>query len=103
MKRTKVVIANWKMNLTVPESSVLLCKYAKELKPFHSEVVVCPSFTDIYSAAEALKNTEIEVGAQNVYQEDAGAYTGDDFERKSHIAKDAAFFPPRTAALCCDK
>lgn len=83
------MIANWKMNLTVPESSVSLLKYAKEIKPFHSEVVVCPTFTDIYSATEALKETEIEVGAQNVYFEDAGAYTG---EVSAHQLKGFAEF-----------
>lgn len=77
------------MNLTVPESSVLLSKYAQEIKPFHAEVVICPTFTDIYSAAETLKETEIEVGAQNVYFEDAGAYTG---EVSAHQLKGFAEF-----------
>jgi len=65
------------MNLTVPQSSVLLGKFVNEIKPMHTEVVVCPSFTDIYSAAELLKNSDIEVGAQNIFHEDSGAFTGE--------------------------
>lgn len=77
MKRYKIVIANWKMNLTVPESGVLLEKYKKEIKPKRTEVIVCPNFLDIYSANEALRGTAFSVGAQNVFYEDSGAFTGE--------------------------
>lgn len=77
MKRRKIVIANWKMNLTVPESTILLEKYQKEISPKGTEVVVCPSFVDLYSADKVLSAGEIKVGAQNVYYEDAGAFTGE--------------------------
>lgn len=77
MKKYKIVIANWKMNMTVPESGVLLEKYKKEIKPHKTEVVVCPSFLDIYSANEAFSGTDFAVGAQNIFYEDAGAYTGE--------------------------
>lgn len=76
-KRTKIVIANWKMNLTVPESTVVLEKLVKEVVAKNSEVVICPSFPDIYSASEVLKDTEIAVGAQNTHYEDSGAFTGE--------------------------
>lgn len=77
MSRTKLVVGNWKMNLSVPESTILLEKYAKTLEPKHTELVICPSFIDIYSANEVLNGTEIGVGAQNVFYEDAGAFTGE--------------------------
>ncbi len=77
MKRYKIVIANWKMNLTVPESTVLLEKIKKDINPKDTEVVICPSFMDIYSAEKVLQGTDIKVGAQDVYHEDAGAYTGE--------------------------
>lgn len=77
MKRYKIVVANWKMNLTVPESTVLLEKYLKNIKPKETEIVICPSFMDIYSAEKVLKGSGIKVGAQDVYYEDAGAYTGE--------------------------
>lgn len=77
MKRYKIVIANWKMNLTVPESTVLLEKYKKDINPKDTEVVICPSFMDIYSAEKVLQGSNIKVGAQDVYHEDSGAYTGE--------------------------
>lgn len=77
MKRQKIVIANWKMNLTVPESTIVLEKYLKEIKAEQTEVVVCPSMIDIYSAEKSLAGTDLKVGAQNVHFEDTGAYTGE--------------------------
>lgn len=77
MKRGKLVVANWKMNLSVPRSTVLLEKYLGSIKPGLTEVVVCPSFLDIYSANKVLSGTDIQVGAQNVYFEDSGPYTGE--------------------------
>jgi triosephosphate isomerase (TIM) len=77
MARTKIVVGNWKMNLSVPESSVLLEKLCQEVTPKHTEVVVCPGFLDIYSATESLQGSEIGVGAQDVFYEDGGAYTGE--------------------------
>ncbi len=76
--RKKIVIGNWKMNLTVPESTILIQKLKKEMPAnIKSEVVVCPTFVDIYSASEELKNSQILVGAQNVAEEEKGAYTGE--------------------------
>lgn len=75
--RRKIVIANWKMNLSVPESTVLLEKYLHEIKPIRTEVVVCPSYLDIYSAEKVLQGSAIKLGSQDVFYEDAGAYTGE--------------------------
>lgn len=77
MNRKKIVIANWKMNMSVPESTVLLEKYLKGINPSGTDVVACPSFLDIYSAEKVLIGSKIKVGAQNVFYEDAGAYTGE--------------------------
>lgn len=77
-KRKKTIIANWKMNLTVPESTVLLTKLKKEIPAKTDvEVVICPSFVDIYSASEETKGTKLLLGAQNVAEEERGAYTGE--------------------------
>lgn len=77
MRRQKIVIGNWKMNFSVPESTILLSKYLKEISPANTDVVVCPSFIDIYSAEEVLSGSKIRVGAQNVHWEDSGAHTGE--------------------------
>lgn len=76
--RKKIVMGNWKMNLTVPESTILIEKIKKEIPGnVKAEVVVCPSFVDIYAASEDLKGTKVLLGAQNVSEEEKGAYTGE--------------------------
>lgn len=74
----KLVIGNWKMNLTVPESTVLIEKLKKEVAKFKNvEVVICPSYLDIYPASKELAGGNIAVGAQDVFYEEEGAYTGE--------------------------
>ncbi len=74
----KLVVANWKLHFTVPESTVTLEKLKKELaKTNKTEVVVCPNFVDIYPAAKELAKTSITLGAQNLFYKDEGAYTGE--------------------------
>jgi triosephosphate isomerase len=77
-KRKKLVIGNWKMSLSVPESTILIEKLKKEIPGnVSADVIVCPSFVDIYAASEELKGTKILLGAQNVAEEEKGAYTGE--------------------------
>lgn len=75
--RQKIVIANIKMNLSVPENTVLFEKYVQEIKPTRTEVVACPSYLDIYSAEGVFQGSPIKVGAQDVFYEDGGQYTGE--------------------------
>lgn len=77
MSRQKIVIANIKMNLSVPETTVLFEKYKAEINPKRTEVVVCPSYMDIYSAEGIFQGTPVKVGAQDVFYEDQGQYTGE--------------------------
>jgi len=76
--KKKIVIGNWKMNLTVPEGKVLserikgAISYSED-----TEVVICPSFVSIYPVHEILDNSGIKLGAQNVYFEENGTYTGE--------------------------
>jgi triosephosphate isomerase len=73
----KLVVGNWKMNLTVPESTVLIEKLKKEVaKLKHVDVAVCPSFLDIYPASKEVANSNLLLGAQDVFYEEEGAYTG---------------------------
>lgn len=74
--RKKIIAGNWKMNKTVGESLALI----KELKPLLAgkdtvDVIVCPPYTALFSVHEALKNTNISLGAQDVFWKSAGAYT----------------------------
>lgn len=77
MARKKIVAGNWKMNMT-PSQAVAL---VEELKPLVAsdevEVVYCVPAIDIVPVAEAVKGTNVAVGAENMYYEEKGAYTGE--------------------------
>ncbi len=77
MARKKIVAGNWKMNMT-PGQAV---KLVEELKPLVAsddvEVVYCVPAIDIVPVTEAVKGSGVAVGAQNMYHEDSGAYTGE--------------------------
>ncbi len=75
--RRKIVAGNWKMNMT-PSQAVELCELLKPLvKDSEAEVVFCVPAIDIPAVVEAVKGTNIGVGAENLYFEDKGAYTGE--------------------------
>lgn len=77
MARRKIVAGNWKMNMT-PTEAVKLCN---ELKPLvessEVDVVYCVPAIDIVPVVEAVKGTNVKVGAENMYIEDSGAFTGE--------------------------
>lgn len=66
------------MNLTVPESIVLAERLEKEVVFFeNTDIVVCPSFLSIYPVSGILKDSPIKVGAQNLFYEEKGNFTGE--------------------------
>ena len=75
--RKAIIAGNWKMNNTAAQGVALV----NELKPLvadaECDVVVCVPFTDIPAVAEALKGSNIALGAQNVHFAEKGAYTGE--------------------------
>ena len=75
--RKPIIAGNWKMNKTPVEGANLV----NELKPLvadaECDVVVCVPATDIYAVAEAVKGSNIHLGAQNVHFAESGAYTGE--------------------------
>ena len=77
MARTKIIAGNWKMNKTPSEAVALI----NELKPLVAnddvDVVFCVPAIDIIPAVEAAKGTNIHIGAENMYFEESGAYTGE--------------------------
>jgi triosephosphate isomerase (TIM) len=76
MARTPIIAGNWKMFKTLEESVAFVKELAPKLAPFDNvERVVCPPFIAIAAVAEALKGTNIKVGAQNTHWEDSGAFT----------------------------
>lgn len=76
----KIVIAgNWKMYKTQAETAEFLKGFLPELEqtPIEREVVLCAPFTDLGVMSEHVQNTRVQIGAQNVHWENAGAYTGE--------------------------
>ena len=76
--RKTIIAGNWKMNKTASETK----KFAEELKPLlprakWCEVVVCVPFVNIPAALKAFKDMRVSVGAENLYYEPSGAYTGE--------------------------
>ncbi|HVT14136.1 MAG TPA: triose-phosphate isomerase [Fimbriimonadaceae bacterium] len=75
--RTKLVVGNWKMNNTIREAAAAVDSFIKivDAKP-DVDVVICPSYLAIPRVRELLRNTHVKVGAQDVFWEEKGAFTG---------------------------
>jgi len=78
MHRRRFCVANWKMNFNFSDTKSFLENWEKkDLKNEEVKTIFCPSFTELNSTAELLHNSDSELGAQNVYYESNGAYTGE--------------------------
>ena len=125
--RKTIIAGNWKMNMTPSEA----VKLVEELKPLvvndDVDVVYCVPAIDIVPVVEAVKGTNVQVGAENFYIEDKGAYTGEisapmlvdagvkyviigHSERREYFKEDDAFLNKKvkkaiasglTPILCC--
>lgn len=72
------VAGNWKMNKTIAEAKALVGEMLPELEKIDNvDKAVCPSYLAVPAVAELTKGTSLKVGAQNVYWEESGAYTGE--------------------------
>lgn len=77
MARKKIIAGNWKMNMT-PSQAVELINTLKPLvQNDDADVVFCVPAIDIIPAMEAAKGTNIQIGAENMYFEEKGAFTGE--------------------------
>ncbi|MFA5029638.1 MAG: triose-phosphate isomerase [Patescibacteria group bacterium] len=79
LPKKPIFIANWKMNLASSESLELAQNLKQRLKdmPTEKEVVICPAFTSLFPVGEILKGTNLVLGAQDVFWETAGSFTGE--------------------------
>jgi triosephosphate isomerase len=76
--RTPFIAGNWKMFKTVAEARHLVSELVPSLQAVQSvEKALCPPFTALLAVRALLEGTNIGLGAQNLYWEDAGAYTGE--------------------------
>ncbi len=76
--RTPLVAANWKMNKTVEEARSLVYAMSARLREIKGvEKVLCPPFTSLLAVHALLEGSDLGLGAQNMYWEEKGAYTGE--------------------------
>lgn len=75
--RTQIVAGNWKMNNDLAQTETLITQLKLQTKPQDVEVMIAPSFTNLWPAFNALKDNPIEVVAQNMHFAESGAYTGE--------------------------
>ena len=76
--RVPMIAGNWKMNTTVNEAVKLVGEMRPLLEPINNvEKVVCPPFVSLTAVREILKGSSVKLGAQNMYFEEKGAYTGE--------------------------
>lgn len=77
--RKTVIAGNWKMNKNLAEAKELVngIKVALEGKTLNAAVIVCPPYVDIAAVVELAAGSVVKVGAQNMYFEENGAYTGE--------------------------
>jgi triosephosphate isomerase len=76
--RRKVIAGNWKMNNDLGASINLASELKSNLPELgENQVIVCPPFTSLESVKEIIKDSKIELGAQNMSEQDSGAFTGE--------------------------
>lgn len=77
MSRRPLIAGNWKLNKTVQEALALVTDLKRLLSPLrHCDLMIAPTYPCLVPVAQRLEGTSIALGAQELYPEDAGAYTG---------------------------
>lgn len=77
MARRKIIAGNWKMNMTPSEAVELINTLKPLVATEEADVVFCVPAINIIPAMEAAKGSNIQIGAENMYFEEKGAYTGE--------------------------
>lgn len=75
--RQAAIAGNWKMNKTRPEAKALITDLVPLVKDAGCGVVICVPFTNLETALDATKGTNIKVGAENCHWAKSGAFTGE--------------------------
>lgn len=85
--RRPIIAGNWKMHKTIVEAIDLVNRLKRELYALTDlDIVVCPPFTSLSDLDEILEGSNLALGAQDIYWETSGAYTG---EVSAAMLKDA--------------
>ncbi len=78
MAKKLLIAANWKMNLTPHQSSLLVHHLDKKIEADHNvRVVLCPSYLDLYSVSRELDSKKFKLGSQNLSHLEEGPHTGE--------------------------
>lgn len=76
--RIPMIAGNWKMNTTVGEAVKLVRSMLSDLEKMNGvDKVVCPPFISLAAVKDLLKGSSVKLGAQNIFYEEKGAYTGE--------------------------
>ena len=75
--RKNIVAGNWKMNNDLSHTASLISDLKEQTKTSNAEVMIAPSFTNLWHSFEATREDDIEVVAQNMHFAENGAYTGE--------------------------
>lgn len=75
--RKKIIAGNWKMNYTVNQAENFINEIKDRINTDEVDVVICPNFISLDRVSDILDGTNIKLGAQNVFYEEVGAYTGE--------------------------
>src|SRR5690348_2422425 len=77
MPRTPYLAANWKMHKTVAEAAEFVDALLPRISATQHDVVICPPFTALTAVVERRYGTAVKVAAQNMHEEQSGAFTGE--------------------------
>lgn len=76
--RTPVIAANWKMHKTITESAQFVSEFLPKVEALTGvEIIICPPFTALSTVSARTAGSRVGVGAQNMYKEEKGAFTGE--------------------------
>ncbi len=75
--RKNIVAGNWKMNNDILQTAFLVSDLRRQIKTSNAEVMIAPTFIDLYNVYKEIKDDEMEVIAQNMHFAPNGAYTGE--------------------------
>jgi triosephosphate isomerase len=76
-ERTPYIAANWKMNKTIAEAAAFVDALLPRIAATPHDVVLCPSFVALSEVVERRRGTAVRVAAQNMHEEERGAFTGE--------------------------
>ena len=76
--RIPIIAGNWKLNKTIAQTTEFAAQFAPQVADTSGvDIVLCPPFTALAAARDALANSNVKLGAQDLYWKTSGAYTGE--------------------------